>query len=567
VVLIFAALSMPAISSQPVQSAAAEISANPQTAQLPYFIGRTLLRMAMAYALAVLIGVAWGIAAGLSERAAKFMIPLLDIFQSVPVLGYLPAALLFFIAIAPGEVGIEAAAIVLILTSEVWAIAFGVYQGVRSIPREYKEAAAAFGVRGWGYISKVVLPAIFPNFITSSILAWGGGWYFLVACEFMTFGNQVYALPGIGYYLASSVYGQAYNLASALFGLAVFIALVYSINRLIWRPLMSYADVYKFEALAVPGIAPPPRRALLPGALRFMTREEEVLALSVAKERRYLTRHLPSLHLPRVKLTRMIARLGKLATAVAIAASLIVTGLVIAWIVASLPVVSAQLAANPEAYSLPYFALRSLARIGIAFLLALGWTLVVGIAVARSKRLFDALLPLFDVAQAVPALALFPFIITIVINFFGASAPGLELASILLLMTGAQWYLLFNIIGAVKAIPGDVMQAAQAFGLRGWAFTRKIIIPSIFPGIVIGSIQAFGGAWNASIVSEYIYWGAIGQPYTVPGLGYFLDKSAAAGNTVLMVLTLVIMTSVILILNRTLWAWLFKRSERYKFEA
>jgi ABC-type anion transport system duplicated permease subunit len=326
-----------------------------------------------------------------------------------------------------------------------------------------------------------------------------------------------------------------------------------------------------------------------------------------------------------------------------------------------------SIANHPEVYSLPLFTLASVLRILAAYIIALVWTLGAGILISRSKTLSQLFMPLFDIGQSVPALALFPFIILVVFTFIGTGETGLEIASVLLLLTGTQWYLLFNIIGAIKHIPGDVIEAANSFGIKDWDFVRYVLLPAIFPGIIVGSIQAWGGAWNATIVSEYINYGGhvqlemnysgvalsnltvtanekisqipcsagtcsglvevdgvgpqnasidlrsqsgemkiplsfnvgdIGntanlsaplevpfqsghvtlveplsnsslplQPYSVMGLGAFLDRASSEwGDPWMVVLALASMSLTVIFLNHFVWNYLFKKAERYKFE-
>jgi len=214
---------------------------------------------------------------------------------------------------------------------------------------------------------------------------------------------------------------------------------------------------------------------------------------------------------------------------------------------------------------LPSYAFGSVARLLVGYLIALGWTLVAGIAIARSERLFNALLPVFDVAQSVPALALFPIVVSVVIDYFHGSELGLELASVVLALTGMQWYLLFNIIGAVKAIPSDVIEASRCFGLRGLGYIRNVVLPAILPAIILGSIQAWGGGWNATIASEYINLGT--KTYHVAGLGYLLDISVGSGDTAMVLVAIGLMAGIVFLMNRTIWHYSLKQVDKYKFEA
>jgi NitT/TauT family transport system permease protein len=493
------------------------ILANPDTPNLPYLIFRTLLRMVAAYALVVLFAIPYGIIAGIYKGPQKIMLPLLDILQSIPVLGYLPPTILFFTARFSSTIALELASIILIFTGEAWAVTFGVYGGVRNIPEDIKRVGRTFGMTGWKYIRYIVLPSIFPPFITGSILAWGGGWYFLIAAEFMTYGGVQYTkdFPGLGNYIAKSVYVY-HDIYSALFGLTILVAIIYLINTFVWRPLMAYSDKFKHQTMDL-YYHHPSTGALVVRIIEFARKEEGKFYEFLERHRVYPTicemcKPLFKLKLPKIKFE---FKKSILRHVLIFSILFIITMLVFGFFVAdalkkpfTLAWQSFQLSMNkhPESYSLPLYALYSIIRITIAYLIALSWTLAAGIIIARSKRLSDIFLPLFDIGQSVPALALFPFVVLLLLRYVG-SGIGVELASIILLLTGTQWYLLFNIIGAVRTIPGDVVEAANAFGIKDWNFIKLILLPAIFPGIIVGSIQAWGGAWNASIVSEYINFG------------------------------------------------------------
>ncbi|NYZ75729.1 ABC transporter permease subunit [Candidatus Micrarchaeota archaeon] len=492
-----------------------EINKNPETSKLPYFIFRTMLRMIAAYLLVVLFGITYGIIAGKYERPRKVMMPLLDILQSIPVLGYLPAAILFFVNLFPGELGVEIASVLLIFTGEAWAVTFGVFGAVRSLPEDLNTVGKAFGLRGFRYYRKLLLPYMFPAFITGSILAWGGGWYFLVACEFMTFGGRLYTLPGVGYYLANAVYVQ-HSIVSAIFGLIVFILLIFSIDKLVWAPLMDYSEKFKVQTLEHEESYKQPHSHIVI-ALRYAVHSFDDVwesFFSIPFVQKFQT----SIKLPEVKFGPLLPpmnidprRMRFRNLALFIILFTVVMYFIGIFVAASLQTPLADIQQSfrdhPEAYSIPAVTLKSILRIFTAYIIALVWTLAAGIIITRSKTLSGIFLPIFDVGQSIPALAIFPFIVIIIFKYIGTGPMGLELASVLLLLTGTQWYLLFNLIGAIKHIPGDIIEAANSFGIKDWKFVVYVLLPAIFPGIIVGSIQAWGGAWNASIVSEYINYG------------------------------------------------------------
>lgn len=550
------------------------VLANPQLPLLPYFIIRSIIRMLLAYSLVVVFGLVYGIIAGLYRTARVFMLPLLDILQSIPVLGYLPLAILLFSGALPGEIGYEIASVFLIFSGMAWAVTFSVMGAVRNIPNDLREASNSFGLRGWRYVRHVVFPAIFPSFVTGSILAWGGGWYFLVAAEMLTYGASTHVLPGIGSFLGTAVFTYG-NLPSAVLGLFVFVAVVFSINSFVWKPLSEYAKYFNVQTLLSKETQPPvfsefgPIRHLIYFVDRLESRHGDALDAFMDRVQRAYGRAFRFLeHIPR---RRRMQRTSLLTFALYLSmfvAIMSVLAFFVGLALSALPLNSFLHAvqAHPELSQLPVLGMYSAARIFLAYIIALSWTLVAGILVARSKRLYSLFMPAFDVGQSTPALALFPFIVMLVITTLGGTQISVEVASILLLLTGTQWYLFFNIVGAVKSVPGNILEASRAFDLRGWQFYSTIIIPAIIPGVLLGSIQAWGGAWNALIVSEFINYG--GSTYSVPGLGSFLTQATLAAAPEPWVITLAVasMSAIVLLMNFFVWRPLFNYAERFKFE-
>ncbi len=554
-----------------------QVFANPETSQLPYFLVRTLIRMLAAYVLVVAFALPVGIIAGLYRRPRQIILPLLDILQSIPVLGYQPAAIALFVGLLPslGEVqfGYEVAAVFLIFTGMAWAVVFSVIGAVRNIPDDLRIASNCFGVRDWMYMRQVILPAILPAFVTGSILAWGGGWYFLVAAELITYGSSTHALPGLGTYLGDAIAKQG-NIPSAIFGLIVFIAVIYTINQMVWKPLQVWARRYRTQTTAGGQLGEDAavRHSVVLNILRagFARLEALVAPFMLFVWKRVVhVRRLGALltHVPRRK-HHVSIPLYKRGALYLFFFFLVMAGLAYFFSIAlEAPLRSFEqsLAGHPEVGRLPELALRSTLRIGIAYVLALGWTLAAAIAITRSKKLSDIFFPLFDIGQSTPALALFPFMVLIVIRFFGGGGLAIEVASILLLLTGMQWYLLFNIIGAIRQMPGDILEAARAFNITGVPYYTNVLLPAIFPGILLGSIQAWGGAWNASIVSEFVTFEA--QNYSVPGLGSFLTQQtlAAAPDPWIITLAVACMTAVVLLMNTFVWKPLFNYAEKFKY--
>ncbi|MBM3229182.1 ABC transporter permease subunit [Candidatus Parvarchaeota archaeon] len=551
-----------------------EVAANPDSVLLPIFLLASLGRMLAAYALVVAFGLAIGITAGMYRKARIFMLPLLDILQSIPVLGYLPAFMLFFTDILPLGLGLEIASILLLFTGMAWAVTFNVISAVRAIPNDIREASNSFGMTGLRYVRHVILPAIMPSFVTGSVLAWGGGWYFLVAAEYLTFGVRHYNLPGIGYYLAKSVY-ELNNLGSAIFGLAVFVAMIYTINTVVWRPLISYCSKFKVQGKSSPLDIEYKQEK---GSLVFKVADfiaqkrylaDELVFSNIDKLNRFVKKSfsLRIKYIPR-KRHKTVMPWWKHLSLYSVLFGAVMAALAV-FIAASLqkPLSDLSMAAasHPETYNLPGFLALSLIRILAAYLIALAWTLCAAILLVRHKRLYQLFFPIFDIGQSTPALALFPFIVIFVINFIGGGRLGVEAASVLLLLTGTQWYLLFNLIAAIKSIPGEINEASQAFGIKGITYYTTVLLPGILPGLINGSVQAWGGAWNSLIVSEYISFG--GKTLMVDGLGSYLTKATIWGEPTLVALAVAIMALSVIAINMLVWRRLFNYVERFRFES
>lgn len=559
----------------------------PELARLPYYLFRSLVRMAVAFALALAIGIPYGLVATFSKRAGKVMLPLLDILQSIPVLGYLPAAVLFFTGMFPDvmgrAVGLELASVILIFTGMVWAVMFAVVNGVRGIPRDTKAAARSLGLTGFRYLRHVVFPAIYPPLVTGSLLAVGGGWYFLVAAEYITFGRHAYTLPGIGYFLSKVTYVDG-NIPAALIGLVLLAATIYLINRHFWQPLFEYGSRYKFESVKGGASEPEPIEELAAHpSVKFAMSVSSACATAISPFADLLENNAPAKSAAGF-VGRHSGTALRLVVLLLIYAAVTNPGQVAGFTASAVsdlknyPNVNGEYPDAIEAVrhdprlSLDFlndvmrFGTFSMARLVLAYIIALCIALLVGVIVAKSDRLFRILMPLFDVLASIPALALFPIVVIVFIDLFGGGGLAINLAAIALLLTGMQWYLLFNVISAARSIPQELKEAGRAFGLTEAQMFSMIVLPAILQRLVFGSMEAFGGGWNSSIVAEYINYS--GRVYSTPGLGFMLDKATYEWASIPIVLTtLVAMTSIIILMNRYLWKPLIEWTDRFKMES
>ena len=423
---------------------------------------------------------------------------------------------------------------------------------------------------------------MYPELVWSSLLAWGGGWYLIPVEENVSF-NGTSPLPGLGNYIANAA--ARLDLNSSLFGLGVLVLIILAIDEIVWKPLGARAEKYKYESTAAPQTSGSKPGRMTANVRKYEQRLISPLVSLFKYERASLSSFLEAVHLrrrlhvpERVHLQDQLlrhARMGRIISFV-IAITLIVVSIpTLRGIqVTSLGDAPATIATWVEGGYLT-IALdtgASLLRILAAYLIALGWTLGAGILIARNERASKLLIPVFDVVQSIPGTALFPILILLVVNPLRGSALGLNLASILLLLTGMQWYLLFNIVGAVRGLPTDLLEASSAYGIKGKRFVREILLPASFPAILIGSIQAWGGGWNATIVSEYITGdpnnpGAVHQ---VPGLGALLQTAVKTyppyASAVVITVAVLIMTITVLTINRVVWRRLLKKAEKFKME-
>jgi NitT/TauT family transport system permease protein len=524
---------------------------------LPYYAGCSFARMLSAYAVALLFSVIYGPAAARSKAWERILIPAIDIAQSVPVVGFFPAAIFFFVALVHGRLGVELAAVFLIFTSMAWNMALGVYESIKTIPSDSIEALDVFGASWWLKLRRLILPACVPKLVYNSILSWVGGWYFLIACEIITAGPATYRLPGLGSFLMMAANkGRTGELAA---GLGVLLGIIILMDAIVWQPLSIWAEKFRYEFAAS---SEPIRSlgmldalgAIGPAVTRAIRRLFRPVFRGIHAALRYKPPFNPAQH-------RIVVR-ALWITRVCLVAGVIVI-LTYAFTGGIIALIRTLMEPWPAAVrDIPAATVASILRLVAAYLISLAWTLPCAIAASENPSFARWLTPFAEIAGSVPATALFPLIVLFVIRVTG----GMNLASIILILTGMQWYLLFNLLAGVSQVPADLKEAARSFGLSRWATWRKLTIPAILPSLLTGSITAWGGGWNALILSEYFVYRD--QTYKVFGLGALLDDATyRTGNSVQILLTLLSMVLVVILLNRLFWRRLYVVAvERYRIE-
>ncbi|RMG63345.1 MAG: ABC transporter permease subunit [Chloroflexi bacterium] len=513
---------------------------------LPYYLARSTLRMFIALFFSLLFTFTYGYVAAHSPRAERVLIPLLDVLQSVPVLGFLSVTIAFFIALFRGSLlGLEAASIFAIFTSQVWNMTFSFYHSLRTIPREQQEMARMFRLSRWQYFTKVEAPNSMIGLTWNTMMSFGGGWFFVAASEAISVLNQDYRLPGIGAYVTEAVDQQNVGaLIAAIVAMAIMIVLV---DQLVWRPLIAWSQKFRNEQSEA-GETPTSWLLNLWRAARLPSLIGE--ALRPASE--FVNRALSGTLAPKP------AQMAKPRAAAPAWMDWIYNGLLIALLVAGAVVLIRFILSEvglPEVVNTFVLGLITMAR--VAALTAIG-TLIwapIGVAVGFNPRLARLIQPLAQFMSAFPANFLFPFVTVALI----ATGISLDVGSILLMSLGAQWYILFNVIAGAQTIPSDLREMAANMGLRGWKLWRRLIIPGIFSAWVTGGITASGGAWNASIVAEVVSWGD--TTLTATGLGAYIANATAVGDWPRIALGVGMMALFVVALNRLFWRRLYVLAE------
>lgn len=519
---------------------------------LPWYAFLSTGRMAVAYFLSLLFTLAYGYAAARNRTAEKVLLPLLDVLQSVPILSFLPVVLLGLSAVLPQGFATELAAVVLIFTSQAWNLTYSFYQSMTTIPSELGEAAAIFRFDPWLRFKTMELPFAALGLIWNSMMSWAGGWFFLMAAEMFTVGARDFRLPGLGAYLQTAA--NTGNVRAVVAGVLTLVLVIVLLDQLVWRPVLAWADKFKVEMTA--GDEPPEswfydvlsrswlveqfgQRVWTPFAERF----------DGGIRRRFGSRVDPAERLP------TNGRPSWFVTAVGIVIGLgLLYGVV--QIVRQLLALTA-----PEWGQIGVGVLATFVRVAVSLSIALLWTIPVGFAIGTNRRVANLLQPVVQVIASVPATALFPVILLALLRLPG----GLNIAAVVLMLMGTQWYLLFNVIAGAAAIPQDLRYTTDLLQLSRWERWRTLILPALFPYIVTGSITASGGAWNASIVAEYVQFA--GQAHATTGVGAVIAQATSAGNyDQLLAGTLALIITVVLI-NRLFWRWLYRiAEERYRME-
>ena len=511
---------------------------------LPEYAARTTLRMLVAMVFSLIFTFTYATFAAKNKYAERILVPLLDILQSVPILGFISVTVVFFMELAPGRVlGAEYAAIFAIFTSQAWNMAFSFYQSLRTVPTELEEASRNFRLSPWMNFWRLDVPFAMPQLIWNMMMSMSGSWFFVVASEAISVGNTTVTLPGVGSYIALAIEHQ--DLKAVAWAIATMLVVILIYDQVLFRPLVAWADRFRFEQ-EPGGVAPQSWVFDVLRRSRIVERLTEPLGKlwRASLRPRRLDKPLPAKPAPRRSNGWIGVLFGFLA--IALAAYLL-------WRVAEFFIGAIALGDVGTALLL---GLATLIRVVVLIAIATVIWVPIGVYVGTRPRVANMVQPVAQFLAAFPANLLFPIFVSVIVAW--QLDPNIWLSPLMIL--GTQWYILFNVIAGASAIPAELRACGVNFRVRGWLWWRRIALPAVFPYYVTGAITASGGSWNASIVAEVASWG--NQHLQAAGLGAYIAHETEAGDFHRVVLGIIVMSLYVVLINRVFWRPLYFYAER-----
>lgn len=531
-----------ALNATPISREALHINLQ-DPAALPYYAMLSMGRMLASYTISLIIALFYGAAAARGRTAEGFLLPILDILQAMPLLTFLPVVLLSLIAILPDGFAIELSSIILLVTCQAWNLVYSYYQSLTTLPRPLKETAAVYRFSPWLRFKVVELPSAAVGLIWNSVISWANGWFFLMAAEIFTLGNRDFRLLGLGAYLQTAA--SEGNTQALWMGIGILVLIIILLDQLVWRPLLAWAERFKFSQVEddnattswflntfrgswASDVLSAPFKVLVGGLDALLNRPpKQVPPLDAEPNRKTPLWHYVLFGLVLIGLAYGAFEAGKL----------LITIPLETW---------GQIALGAGA---------TLLRILASVTFALLWTIPVGVWIGTNPDAARIMQPIVQVIASVPATALFPVLLLGLLNL----PMGGDIAAVLLMMLGTQWYILFNVIAGASAIPQDLKYSSDLLQVRGWRRWRTLILPAVFPYILTGVITASGGAWNASIVAEYANLGE--RTSQVFGLGSLIAAATVNGDYALMLAAALTMIVLVVLFNRFIWMRLLRVAE------
>jgi NitT/TauT family transport system permease protein len=520
---------------------ATEITLDPMN--LPAYALRTTMRMFAALGASLLFTFTYGTAAAKSRRAALVLVPVLDVLQSVPILGFLTFTVVFFMGLFPGQVlGLELAAIFAIFTSQAWNMAFSMYQSLKTVPADLQEAAFSFHLTAWQRFWKLEVPFAAPGLVWNTMMSMSGGWFFVVASEAVSVGDNSWKLPGIGSYVALAL--EQKDIVAVAWAILAMLLVILAYDQLLFRPLVAWSAKFRFETTAG-------ATASDPWVLRLMRRTR--LLKLVGRAIGSATAFVGGMRLsfrPRQQVAQ--PEPSRMVDAAFAALLLVLVGLAI-WRVVLFASEALAWSDVKEALLLGSF---TLLRVVILMIIASLIWVPIGVWLGLRPVWARRAQPIAQFLAAFPANLLFPpFVLFIVYLHLNA-----DIWLTPLMVLGTQWYILFNVVAGAAAFPGDLKEVASNFQIGGWLWWRRVIIPGIFPYYITGAITASGGSWNAAIVAEVASWGD--TKLKAHGLGAYIADATERGDMPRVILGVVLMSAFVVLFNRLLWRPMYAYAQR-----
>jgi NitT/TauT family transport system permease protein len=517
---------------------------------LPAYAMFSFMRIAISYVISLVFSIVYGYVAAHSAKAERVMIPLLDTLQSIPLLSFLPGVMLAMVALFPNrQFGIELGSILLIFSGQAWNMAFSFYSSLKSVPSEMREVAKVYRWSPWQKLVQMELPFAAIGLVWNSMVSVATAWFYLMACEMFVLGKRDFRLPGLGSYLQAAA--NAADARAVIWGLVVMVGVIVAMDQLIWRPVIAWAEKFKFEQVGAAQVQHSPVLDLMRGSrvLPLISRT----FVGPARERLSLFFARNWAHRRDEDRPSQTGRWVFYAMGIAV----------------SLSIAYAVTKMSGLAFSVTRSELRSIfvgggatfLRVIFTLLIAASWTVPAGVAIGLNPKLSARIQPIVQLVASVPATALFPMLVLLLTRMGG----GLAVGSIVLMLLGTQWYILFNVIAGAIALPTDLKEVCGVFKFRRWERWRKLILPGIFPYLITGFVTASGGAWNASILAEYFHLN--GQTFSTTGLGAVVSDAADKGNYPVLLLATMLMALIVLAVNRLIWRRLYTlASTRFRLE-
>jgi NitT/TauT family transport system permease protein len=520
---------------------ATEITLDPMN--LPVYALRTTMRMFAALAASLFFTFTYGTAAAKSRRAALVLVPVLDVLQSVPILGFLTFTVVFFMGLFPGQVlGLELAAIFAIFTSQAWNMAFSMYQSLKTVPADLQEAAVSFHLSAWQRFWKLEVPFAAPGLVWNTMMSMSGGWFFVVASEAVSVGDNSWKLPGIGSYVALAL--EQKDIVSVAWAILAMLLVILAYDQLLFRPLVAWSSKFRFETTAG-------ATASDPWVLRLMrrTRLLKLVGRAIGNTTDFIGGMRLSFHPRRQVAQEQPSRAVDLAWAGLL---LVLVGLAMWHVV----LFASQALAWSDVQTALLLGSFTLVRVVVLMIIASLIWVPIGVWLGLRPVWARRAQPIAQFLAAFPANLLFPpFVLFIV--YFRLNA---DIWLTPLMVLGTQWYILFNVVAGAAAFPGDLKEVASNFRIGGWLWWRKVIIPGIFPYYITGAITASGGSWNAAIVAEVASWGD--TRLQAHGLGAYIADATERGDMPRVILGVVIMSAFVVLFNRLLWRPMYAYAQR-----